>query len=78
MSSSMEQSLTDVMKAMEDLNHRFEKEIEALRRKGMDEDALQTLVKGALAMKDAGGIYLTWSRHFVDRLDEPGGLDQTE
>lgn len=75
MSDSIEESLSDVLKAMDALNHRFKVAIETLEGKGTDEDEVQSLVKGALAMKDAGGLYLTWSRHFIDRLDEIEGSD---
>lgn len=78
MSGNIEESLSDVLKAMDTLNHHFKVAIDTLEGKGTDEDEVQSLVKGALAMKDAGGLYLTWSRHFIERIDEIEGTDSSE
>ncbi|HIE66108.1 MAG: hypothetical protein ABGX83_00530 [Nitrospira sp.] len=78
MAESIEEPLSNVLKAMEDLNHRFKIAIDTLEEKGTDEEEVQSLIKGALAMKDAGALYLTWSRHFVDRLAEIEGTGPRE
>lgn len=75
MSENIEASVSEVLKAMEALNHHFKAAIDTLEAKGTDEEDVQSLVKGALAMKDAGGLYLTWTRHFIDRLGEIEGED---
>ena len=77
MSEQIEASASEVLKAMETLNHHFKVAIDTLEAKGTDEDEVQSLVKGALAMKDAGGLYLTWTRHFIDRLGEIEGEDSS-
>ena len=78
MSGDLKQTLMEVTKAMENLNNRYEGKIEELRQQGKDEEELQKLVKGAMAMKDASGIYLSWSNHFVERLGQIEGLEQDE
>ncbi len=75
MPSKVKQSLTNVIGAMELLNRHFEDQIEELRQKGKDEEELQKLVKGAMAMKDASGIYLSWANHFIERLLQTEGMD---
>ncbi|MDC4227341.1 MAG: hypothetical protein MPW15_24635 [Candidatus Manganitrophus sp.] len=57
---------------MQRLNQQFEDKIEELRQKGKDEAELQELVKGAMAMKDASGIYLSWANHYIARLQSDG------
>ena len=78
MADDMKQSLVEVSKAMENLNNRYEAKIEELRQDGKDEEELQKLVKGAMAMKDASGIYLSWSNHFIERLGQIEGLEPDE
>jgi hypothetical protein len=78
MSVDLKDSLVEVIKAMENLNNRYEAKIEALRQQGKEEEELQKLVKGAMAMKDASGIYLSWSHHFIERLGQIEGLDPDE
>ncbi len=78
MSVDLKQSLVEVIKAMENLNNKYEEKIEQLRESGKEEEELQKLVKGAMAMKDASGIYLSWSNHFVERLSQIEGLEPDE
>ncbi|MCG3117038.1 MAG: hypothetical protein LLH30_15280 [Candidatus Manganitrophus sp. SA1] len=75
MSSKVKESLANVIGAMELLNKNFEDQIETLRQSGKDEEELQKLVKGAMAMKDASGIYLSWANHFIERLVQTEGLE---
>lgn len=74
MPSKVKQSLAGVIAAMELLNQHFEDQIETLRQQGKDEEELQKLVKGAMAMKDASGIYLSWANHFIERLIQTEGV----
>jgi hypothetical protein len=78
MPHDLKQTLVNVINAMENLNNQYEAKIEELRKGGKDEEELQKLVKGAMAMKDASGIYLSWSNHFVERLGQIEGLDQDD
>lgn len=75
MPGDVDQSLSDVKDAIENLNNLFEERLKILRLEGADEDDLSGLEKGILAMKDAGRIYLTWTDHFIGRLNEAEGLD---
>lgn len=75
MASNVEQSLMNVIDAMQRLNQQFEDKIEELRQKGKDEAELQMLVKGAMAMKDASGIYLSWANHYIARLQQTEGME---
>ncbi|MFQ5598204.1 MAG: hypothetical protein ACE5GK_09160 [Nitrospiria bacterium] len=75
MPGNVEQSRQDLLNAMETLNHLFEQKLDDLRRQGADEEDLNSLEKGILAMKDAGRIYLTWTDHFIGRLNEVEYMD---
>lgn len=78
MSNKVKESLANVIGAMELLNKNFEDQIETLRQNGKDEEELQKLVKGAMAMKDASGIYLSWANHFIERLIQTEGMEQED
>ena len=75
MPGDVKQSLSDIMSAMEKLNHLFEEKLENLQQQGADGEDLGSLKKGILAMKDAGRIYLTWADHFIERLNEVENFD---
>jgi hypothetical protein len=68
-------SLDEVMRSMEKLSYAFEDKIDDLRQKGTDQKELLELSKGANAMKDAAGIYISWARHYIERLDKTDGID---
>lgn len=75
MPDDVKQSLSDIMNAMDKLNHIFEEKLSHLRQQDADEADLGSLEKGILAMKDAGRIYLTWADHFIERLNEVESYD---
>jgi hypothetical protein len=64
-------ALDEVIVAMERLGDVFAQEIEDQRGKGRDEAQLSRLTKGADAMRDAAGLYLTWSHHYISELNHP-------
>ncbi len=64
-------ALDEVILAMERLGGVFEQEIAKHREKGRDEAELTRLAKGADAMRDAAGIYLAWSHHYIGKLNHP-------
>ncbi len=68
------ESLKDVLLAMEKLNGHFEGKINEFRRQGKEEREISGLVKGAMAMKDAAGIYLAWANHYIEQLHKAEGL----
>ena len=75
MEKNVKESLNEVMQAMVRLNSNFEDKVAAFRLQGRDEAELTTLIKGAMAMKDAAGIYLAWAGHYIDQLEKTEGLD---
>jgi hypothetical protein len=66
-------ALNEVILAMERLGNVFEQEIANHRGQGRDEAELTRLAKGADAMRDAAGLYLTWSHHYIGELEHPEG-----
>ncbi|MBI3358563.1 MAG: hypothetical protein HY201_02460 [Nitrospirae bacterium] len=78
MEKGVKESLGGVMQAMMRLNDQFEDKVKALRLQGRDEQELSELIKGAMAMKDAAGIYLAWANHYIERLEKTEGLDLDE
>jgi len=78
MEKIVKESLGEVMQAMVKLNGQFEDKVRALRLQGRDEKELSELMKGAMAMKDAAGIYLAWAGHYIERLEKTEGLDEDD
>lgn len=78
MEKTVKESLDDVLQAMTRLNGNFEDKIKEFRLQGHDESDLLELTKGAQAMKDSAGLYITWSRHYIERLEKAEGLDLDE
>jgi hypothetical protein len=78
MEDSVKESLENVKRAMVQLNAHFENHVHMFRLQGKDEKELLELTKGAMAMKDAAGIYLAWASHYIERLDKTEGLDLDE
>ncbi len=78
MEKSVKESLGDVMQAMVRLNDHFEDSVKVCRSQGRDQKELSELTTGAMAMKDAAGIYLAWASHYIDRLEKTDGLDLDE
>ncbi len=78
MNKVIKESLEEVLKAMARLNTHFENKIKEFQTQGRDEKDLAELIKGAMAMKDAGGIYLAWSSHYIDRLEKTETLDLSD
>jgi len=76
MQKGVSPSLDNVKDAIEHLNRLFEENLLRLRlEEEADEDELNRLEKGLLAMKDAGRIYLTWTGHFIEQMNALEGLD---
>ncbi len=76
MPEDLNETLSEVTHAIENLNTLFEKKLETLHEEGVDAEDLGELQKGLLAMKDAGRIYLTWIDHFIAKLNEAEGLEE--
>ena len=78
MDAVVKRSLEEVVSAMEKLCGVFEKKVEEMRIKGKGEEELRQLTQGAMAMKDAAGIYLAWANHYIARLNKTEGLEMSE
>jgi len=74
--SSMQASLNDVVRSMERFHRAFEDQLK-IQPPREETDRIE-LTKGAMAMKDAAGIYLAWANHYMKRLDKTDGLDMDE
>lgn len=68
----------EVVRAMEKLTEAFDQRVDELRKLGRDEEYIKNIVQGAHAMRDSCGIYLTWTRHYLSKLDESEGLEEDE
>jgi RNA binding exosome subunit len=78
MEKIIRESLEDVTLAMTRLNGHFEDKIKEFRAQVRDEKEIAELIKGAMAMKDAAGIYLAWSGHYIERLEKTEALDLSD
>jgi len=77
MSEEIEQSITEIARAIENLNRAFEKRAEDLK-KGGDAPALHQWTKAAYAMRDSGNIYLSWAKHYARSAGVKLALDDSE
>lgn len=78
MGNPAKQALEEVKMAMVRLSGQFEDRVQVFRLMGKDEKELSELTRGAMAMKDAAGIYLAWASHYIERLEKTEGLDLDE
>ncbi len=69
----LKRAFDGVLDAMDVLGHAFSENLERLRQSGRSDEEMQGLVKGALAMKDAANIYLSWAKHYLSEVDQIGG-----
>jgi hypothetical protein len=84
MSEEIQQSLLEVIRAMENLNRAFAKHADDLKKSGNTTE-LQQWMNAVYAMKDSGDIYLNWAKHYVrsagvkiapDRSEESDAFDE--
>ncbi len=78
MSNPLKASLEEILAGMKKIDAQFGEKITELQQKGADEKEVAHLRKGAMAMKDAGGIYLAWSNHYIEQLNKAEGLSQED
>jgi hypothetical protein len=64
MSEEIQQSLLELVRAMENLNRAFAKRADDLKKSG-NENEFQEWIKAVHAMQDSGNIYLNWAKHYV-------------
>jgi hypothetical protein len=78
MAAEVEKYYAEVVRAMEKLIDAFDQRVEELRKMGRDEDFIKSITQGANAMKDSCGIYLTWTRHYMVKLNESDDLEEDD
>lgn len=64
MSEELQQSLLEVVRAMENLNRAFAKRADDLKKSG-NASELQQWMNAVHAMQDSGNIYLNWAKHYA-------------
>ena len=64
MSEEIQQSLLEVIRAMENLNRAFTKRAENLKKSG-NASELQQWMNAVHAMQDSGNLYLNWAKHYA-------------
>ena len=64
MNKEIQQSLLEVVRAMENLNMAFAKRADDLKKSGNTTE-LQQWMNAVYAMKDSGNLYLNWAKHYA-------------
>lgn len=64
MNEEIQQSILEVVRAIENLNRAFVKRADDLQKLG-NANELQQWTKAAQAMRDSGNIYLAWAKHYA-------------
>ena len=64
MSKEIEESILEVIRAMENLNRAFAKRADDLKNSKNTND-LQEWMKAVYAMRDSGNIYMNWAKHYA-------------
>jgi hypothetical protein len=71
----LKQAFDSALDAMDTLGHAFSEHLDGLRQTGASEETMRNLDKGAMAMKSAAGIYLSWAQHYLSECDKASGFD---
>jgi hypothetical protein len=79
MSKEIEQSLLEIIRAIENLNRAFAKRADDLKKKG-DAKELQEWMKAVYAMQDSGNIYMNWAKHYARSagVKMAGGTEESD
>ena len=78
MTDDVTTSIDQVRMAMVRLNSAFERRLAELKASGSDEGTLKEVAGAAAAMKDSGGIYLSWAKHFAKKFAGKDSGDDEE
>jgi hypothetical protein len=78
MDPEIEQSLTKLLKALQEFSGVYDRKVDELRIKGIPSDKLQPIVDGSEAMKDSASIFLSWAKFYVDKISNPMAEKETE
>ena len=67
----IEQSLTKLLKALQEFSNIYDRKIDELRIKGLPEERLKPILDGSEAMKDSASIFLSWAKYYVEKISNP-------
>jgi hypothetical protein len=77
MNEDIQQSLMELVRAMENLNRAFAKRADDLKKSG-NADELQKWINAVHAMQDSGTIYLNWAKHYTRSAGTKVAPDESE
>lgn len=78
MDPEIEQSLTKLLKALQEFSGVYDRKIDELRMKGLPAEKLRPILDGSEAMKDSASIFLSWAKFYVDKISNPMAEKETE
>lgn len=78
MDPEIEKSLTNVLKALQDFTSVYDHKVDELRVKGFSDEQLGPMIEGSESMKDSASIFLSWAKHYVQKISNPSAEKQTE
>lgn len=70
-------AIDDVIRAVEGLNRAFDEKAKHLREAG-NEEKLREWLKGCLALRDSGDMYVSWAQHYAKQGGEAGSTEEEE
>lgn len=76
MNEEIQQSISEVARAIESLNRAFAKHANSLE--GGDLQELEQWIKATQAMRDSGNIYLSWARHYARVPGAEGAAEEPD
>ncbi len=78
MDSEIEQSLTKLLKALQEFSGVYDRKVDELRIKGLPAETLKQFVDGSEAMKDSASILLSWAKFYVEKISNPMAEKESE
>ena len=78
MDPEIERSLTNVLKSLQDFTSVYDRKVDELRIKGFSDEQLTPMIDGSASMKDSAAIFLSWAKHYVQKISNPSVEKQTE
>ena len=78
MDPEIEQSLTKLLKALQEFSSVYDRKADELRMKGLPADKLRPIIEGSEAMKDSASIFFSWAKFYVEKISNPMAEKQTE
>lgn len=74
----IEQSLTKLLKALQEFSEIYDRKADELRIKGLSAEKLQPIIDGSEAMKDSASILLSWAKFYVEKISNPMAEKESE